>query len=310
MKSLRKDQKMMKDKISIKNALLKVCEHLKNADIKGSGRESAMILSEVLDKSIEYIYTHFDDEFSSENLGKLLKMAEKRTNGMPMAYVLGKKEFFGLEFKVDSNVLIPRPETEMMIETAIDWAESFEKDEKLLVLDIGTGSGCIPIAIAKNIKENVEFLATDLSEKALKVTKSNVEFHKLKNIIKLEKSDLLKDVNVSIFDQKNVLITANLPYLSKEIYEDSPSSVQDFEPKEALISGINGLDHYRKLFKQIIEKDILNISSSINILLEISPEQKDGIEKLAEEEFGDNMEISTKKDLAGKWRLVLINFNL
>lgn len=325
--------------MNINNALLKINQIITDANIENSQNESLLILSFILNKSIEYIYTHSEDEISVALFQKVEKLAQKRSSGMPLAYILGSKEFYGIDFRVNSSVLIPRPETEMMVDEALNWIENFEEKEELSILDVGTGSGCIPIAIAKNIKRIVNFLAIDFSEDALKIAKENIEHHGLENQITSKKSDLLQDLDRNIFNQKNVLITANLPYLSKNIYDNSPSSVQDFEPKEALISGFDGLDHYRRLFEEIntvilngmneeqvneVEESFTrkaNLSAdpspslrmtsvkSLEVLLEISPEQKELMEDLIKEKFGDKVEVLIKKDLAGKWRLVKINFD-
>jgi len=326
--------------MNLNNALLKINQIMADANIENSQNESLLMLSFILNKSVEYIYTHSEEEISLAFFQKFEELAQKRSSGMPLAYLLGSKEFYGIDFRVNSSVLIPRPETEMMVDEALGWIENFEgKEAGLLILDVGTGSGCIPIAIAKNIKRIVNFLAIDFSEDALKIAMENIEHHNLENQITLKKSDLLQDLDRNIFNQKNVLITANLPYLSKNIYDNSPSSVQDFEPKEALISGLDGLDHYRRLFEEIntvilngmneeqvneVEESFArkaNLSAdpspslrmtsvkSLEVLLEISPEQKESIEDLIKEKFGNKVEVSIKKDLAGKWRLVKINFD-
>lgn len=326
--------------MNLNNALLKINQIMADANIENSQNESLLMLSFILNKSVEYIYTHSEEEISLAFFQKFEELAQKRSSGMPLAYLLGSKEFYGIDFRVNSSVLIPRPETEMMVNEALGWIENFEgKEAGLLILDVGTGSGCIPIAIAKNIKRIVNFLAIDFSEDALKIAMENIEHHNLENQITLKKSDLLQDLDRNIFNQKNVLITANLPYLSKNIYDNSPSSVQDFEPKEALISGLDGLDHYRRLFEEIntvilngmneeqvneVEESFArkaNLSAdpspslrmtsvkSLEVLLEISPEQKESIEDLIKEKFGNKVEVSIKKDLAGKWRLVKINFD-
>ncbi len=328
--------------MNLNNALLKINQIMADANIENSQNESLLMLSFILNKSVEYIYTHSEEEISLAFFQKFEELAQKRSSGMPLAYLLGSKEFYGIDFRVNSSVLIPRPETEMMVDEALGWIENFEgKEAGLLILDVGTGSGCIPIAIAKNIKRIVNFLAIDFSEDALKIAMENIEHHNLENQITLKKSDLLQDLDRNIFNQKNVLITANLPYLSKNIYDNSPSSVQDFEPKEALISGLDGLDHYRRLFEEIKKfvipsetnrllagsevegsadrrSNLVKDSSTslrtasvknLEILLEISPEQKESIEDLIKEKFGNKVEVSIKKDLAGKWRLVKINFD-
>lgn len=307
--------------------------------IENHPHESASLLAFSISSSLEKIYTHPEMKIPDSDFQRALNFAKERASGKPLAYIFGKKDFYGLEFLVNASVLIPRPETEMMVDEAIGLAKKLPGNERLIVIDLGTGSGCIPISIAKNVKrKNIEYIATDISKKTLETAKENAKKHGVDDKIRFIKSDLLKSKSISdaICVPCYVVITANLPYLSEDVYSNSPLSVQKFEPKEALLSGIKGLDHYKKLLEELkkniipdkdkaqalrknnsIKKENRALShptktvkaiKSLNVLLEISPEQKELIEKIIKEKFSNKTNIFSKKDLSGKWRLVRINF--
>lgn len=161
----------------------------------------------------------------------------------PIQYIKGFTEFYKLKFKVNSNVLIPRPETEILVDKAL-------KLNPKTVIDVGTGSGCIAISIAKNLPD-VKIWAIDISEKALEVAQANSKFHKTG-----KKIFFLKDDLISSFKQAPDLIVANLPYIPHWRVNNLDPMVIDFEPRIALEGGRDGFDVYRKLFQQMNEKKL------------------------------------------------------
>lgn len=293
--------------------------------------EVEIILAHILKKSREYVLAHPEiypveyrqgrspqgGEFHRVKLTEAQKrqfnrLVKRRQNHEPMAYILGHKEFYGLDFKVAKDTLIPRPETEMLVEKALRNMElgTWNKNEKLTVIDIGTGSGNIIISIAKNIeyqKSNIEYKGIDISSEALKVARTNAKKHKVDKKIKFIKSDLLdfllRDTKYQIQD---TIIAANLPYLSKTIYNSAIPDVKKFEPRSALVSGKDGLDHYEKLFKQLITLRQKCSMLHATCYMEISPEQKSKITKLITHYF-PKVKPEFKKDLAGKWRMVTLS---
>jgi release factor glutamine methyltransferase len=174
------------------------------------------------------------------------------------------------------------------------------------IIDIGTGSGNIIIALAKNIKEKNNYFGIDISEKALSVTRFNARKHNVDKKIRFVKSDLLKtfiqNTRYKIPDTE-LIIVANLPYLSEIIYSSTMPDVKYFEPKSALLSGPDGLAHYERLLKQIKLLSVHCSLSTVHCFLEISPEQKPKIGKIIRRYFPKSKTIF-KKDLAGKWRVV------
>ncbi len=220
-----------------------------------------------------------------------------------MAYILGHKEFYGLDFKVNKNTLIPRPETELLVEEILKLKP---KDKN--IIDIGTGSGNIIISLAKNIKNNNTFWGVDISPKALSVARYNAKKNKAEKRIKFIKSDLLNFILKSKnhkLKTKELIIVANLPYLSQKIYSSAMPDVKNYEPKSALLSGPDGLNHYKKLLRQIRSLKKSYPALDVSCYMEISPEQKTILEKIIKNLFlSSKMEF--KKDLARKWRLAIM----
>ena len=231
----------------------------------------------------------------------------------PSQYIKGWVEFYKLKFKVTPDVLIPRPESELLVDEVL-------KYKPHTLIDIGTGSGNIAISIAKN-NPKIKIIATDISKKALKIAKINAKFHKVEKRIKFIQSNLLSlfchpersegsltNVNSNqlrdsslITQNDNLIIVANLPYIPSNRIPYLDSSVKDFEPKIALDGGIDGFKLYRKLFKQINDKKI----KFKFFVGEIDYSHGELALKEAQKYFSD-AQIEVKTDLAKKQRILLI----
>ena len=264
-----------------------------------------LIIAHTIEKSREFVLAHPEYSLNNEQRSMINKLADRRLKHEPMAYILGHKEFFGLDFSVNKHTLIPRPETEQLVELAIQ--ESTNENQELRIIDVGTGSGCIIISIAKNNEQgtmnNVKFYATDASEEALKIAKRNALAHNVNKKIKFLCGNLLSPFieNCKLkIENSAILIVANLPYLSKEIYTSTSLDVKNFEPKSALFSAHSGLAHYEELFAQI--KKLLTANCQLSVILEFSPEQKSLLEKIIPKYFSE-AEIKFHKDLCGLWRI-------
>jgi release factor glutamine methyltransferase len=248
--------------------------------------ETELLLSFVLKKSKEFLYTHPETKLTPKQLKTFQTLANRRTKGEPIAYILGYKDFYGLRFKVTKDTLIPRPETEWIVDRAISLCHSrshelkrglsgihnfwipdqvrddtieVRNDNNIEILDLGTGSGCIAISIKKHLK-NSNITGVDISSKALTVAKYNSKKHKTK--ISFIKSDLFSKLKSKKFD----IIIANLPYVPIQDYQKLKDSLK-YEPRSAITDNSNDFKVYEKFFKKV--KNHLNAQAII--LLEIDP---------------------------------------
>lgn len=222
----------------------------------------------------------------------------------PGAYKRGYIEFYKLNFKVNPDVLIPRPETEIIVDEVLKYARA-NKGRELKILDVGTGSGNIAISVAKNLvlySPDITFkiIATELSSKALKVAKQNAKLHQVEDKIEFLRSDLLKTVDKkSFFD----LIATNLPYIPGYRIPVLDDSVKNYEPHIALDGGGDGFELYRKLFQELVKYDI-----SFNLLIgEIDYTQAE-IAKDEAEKYFKNSSVEIKLDLTYRQRFLYINY--
>ncbi len=272
--------------------------------------DAAILLSFVLNQPKEFIYSHPEYSPTKNQLQKFTRLIARRAAGEPLAYLTGHKEFYGLDFIVNKNTLIPRPETELIVDEVLELIKK-NSSQRYTLIDVGTGSGCLPIALAKNLPKvpNIKYYGLDISPEALKVAKRNATLHNISRKITFAQSDLLKNIFKSkIINLKSkIILTANLPYLSTKQYQANPDL--KYEPRQALIAGPDGLKYYRLLIKQI--KSLLRLTHyplPITFFLEIDPSQTANIKKVIHSSFPLSP-ILVKKDLAGLNRLVIVNLN-
>ena len=267
--------------------------------------DAEVLLSFVLKKNREYLIINKDNNLTTKQLYKFNSLIKRRANGMPVAYLVGRKEFYGYDFFINRNVLIPRPETERLVELA---GNVIKRQQTNIgsVIDVGTGSGCIIISLAKylqtaNRKLLTNFYATDASKKALAVAQKNARRHKVK--IKFLYGNLLSPLPQTIFSKPPTnLIVANLPYLTPAEYRSNPDLKR--EPRAALIGGKDGLKYFRELFGQLTAvsaKKKRGRKPQFIMFLEHSPAQKNSLAKLINKYF-PNASFKFHKDLSGKWR--------
>jgi len=257
-------------------------------------KETEILAVFLLHKNREVLLTHPETKISSPLLKKFKKLEKRRLLGWSIATLVGQKEFYGLSFRVDKNVLVPRPETEMIVDEILK-----ETENECLIIDLGTGSGAIIIALVKNLKiAKTKFLAVDISLRALKIAKQNAKLHKLDKKIKFFQGNLLTPI-LKLLPNKKLIIAANLPYLTKAQINNSPSI--KWEPKLALDGGRDGLKYYQALFKQLNSVKY----KALELLIEIDPSQTVKIKTLAKKYFPPKC-LEIKKDLAGRNRLLII----
>ncbi len=272
-----------------------------------------LIIAHSLKKTREFVLMHPEYLITSRQQSMINELIKRRVASEPIAYIVRHKEFYGLNFIVNKNTLIPRPETEQLVESAISEQRTIN-NKNTYIFDIGTGSGNIIISIAHELEKNIKYkiqktkyYAIDISNKTLAVAKKNAKNHGLHKKIKFLCGKLLLPLkNLLFIDHCSLVIVANLPYLSKEIYVSAPVDVKRYEPKSALYSGNGGLAHYEKLLKQLQKISTSRKLKTVSCFLEISPEQKQSIAKLIKNIF-PFAKITFLKDLGGKWRVCKIN---
>lgn len=259
--------------------------------------DASVLIAHVINKPRTWVMAHPEFTLTTEQQMQLNESLTRLENGEPFPYVLGHWEFFGLDFDITPDVLIPRPETELLVEKAIVWLQ--ESKVRRTIADIGTGSGVIAVSLAVNVPD-ADILATDISSIALQVAKRNAEKISVINNIEFVECDLLP--NKSTFENRHLpfdLICANLPYIPTETL--SHLSVFGREPTVALDGGADGLDLFRKLLN--IAPDWL--APNALILLEIEATLGIQVLNLAYDMFGQ-AEIHLHKDLTGRDRLLEI----
>ena len=210
---------------------------LKLNNILSHKLDSELLISEVLKKTREEVLTNLNKDVAQSNILKFENLINRRAKKEPIAYILKYKEFLSKKFLLDRSTLIPRPETELMVEHLVD----IFKKKKISILDIGTGSGCILISLLIELKKS-QGVGVDIIEKAIKIAKMNAEYHQLHNKIKFINRSFDK-----IFHKKFDLIVSNPPYIARHQLKNLSDDIKFFEPKIALDGGNDGLDQIRKV---------------------------------------------------------------
>lgn len=254
--------------------------------------EAELLLRKVVDLSQAQLYARFEQELAPESLKTLDALLERRLQGEPIAYILGRWEFFGLDFAVDSRVLIPRPETEHLVEKALELAKT--RTGRPLIADIGTGSGAIAVSLAVHLPE-ARIYATDLSLEALAMAEDNCRRHGVQERVILLQGDLVEPLPEAVD-----ILVANLPYVSSLdlMVVGEPLA---FVPSLALDGGPEGLDVIQRFLERAAEK----LKSGGIIVLEIGSWQGKPVMELAQHYFPEaTLELS--QDMAGLDRVVVI----
>ena len=276
------------ERTSYRKLFAKALDLLKSSGIENVEYDIKAILTDTFGLDLNKFILDMDNEFEPDKdlEAKYLSRIEKRKMHIPLQYIINKQNFYGLDFYVDESVLIPRYDTENIVDRIV---KDCKENKCLSVLDLCTGSGCIAVCLKKNGFEKV--YAADISDKALAVAKHNAKLNNA-DIIFLQ-SDLYENFPKEIrFD----IIVSNPPYISTDKIAELETQVKDFEPKLALDGGKDGLDFYKKILK--LSKDFINKSG--RLYLEIGYDQAKEVVDLAKKEGYYNIEII--KDLSGRDR--------
>ena len=262
--------------------------------------DAAILLSFVLKRDKAFLFTYPEKPLTRKQEQKFRRLVKQRSKGMPVAYLTGKKEFFGLEFFLNRHVLIPRPETEGLVELILGAAFVRSQKSGAKILDLGTGSGCIIITLANRLGDpesssGLRFFASDISKAALKVAQKNAKRHSVE--ITFKQGDLLKpwlarrSLGAGGKNQRFDVVVANLPYLAKQ------TASTKFEPKNALVAKKQGLELIEKLIRQIRSHSQIRPFAD-SIFLEFDPRQETKIKTLAASLL-PGYKIKFFRDLAG-----------
>ncbi len=276
----------MNIEIAIKNA----CKELKKNNISSPLLDSELLLSKVIKKDRKFILLNLDKELNQTDQDNFTDLILKRSRGKPIAYLTGNKSFWKYNFRVNEKVLIPRPDSEIIIEQVL---KIFKNKDYINFLEVGVGSGCIALSI---LKEKKSFLGTgvDLSQDCIEICRYNAKKLGVNNRIKLFKSD----VDNLIF-RKYDLIVSNPPYIKKFDLNKLDKEVVNYEPKLALDGGLEGLSIIRKVIKKSSEL----IKTHGKLILEIGFDQKELVKKILNE---NNFYVNeTLKDLAKNDRCII-----
>jgi release factor glutamine methyltransferase len=273
---------------------------LKEANIETADLDAKVLLKHILKIDDTTLYKNFDQPVNKKAVSKIEELVERRANKEPIAYLIKNKEFFGLKFYINENVLIPRPESEYLIEESIKYVESNIKYKKINILDMGTGSGCLIISLAKNLNDmekasNIDYFATDISPAALKVAIHNAKQNAVFNKINFLESNLFSNKDLP---EKFDLIIANLPYVPDDEIDESVK----FEPHDAIFAADNGTE----IIKNFLVQTKNYLQKEGMILIELDPRNAQEIKEYTKKKFPD-AKIELKKDLAGLDRYLAIN---
>jgi release factor glutamine methyltransferase len=279
---------------TIQRLLTWVTEYLTQKGVDAPRLSAELLLSNVLGLKRIELYTQYHKVVAQEQLTQLRGLVKRAGEHEPVAYLVGKTEFYSIEFEVAPDCLIPRPETELLVQRSIEFLR--KRTGPQYICDLCTGCGIIAVAIAKNVPDT-KVLATDISAAALAIAAKNVEKHKLQDRIELRQGDLFEPL-VPRLDQFD-LIACNPPYVSAAEYEALEKNVKDYEPRIALYAGQDGLDVYRK----ITEKVDQFLKPDGILLLEIGYTQGPAVRDLLEQ-TGALAQIQIDKDLQHHDRVV------
>jgi len=273
--------------MNILNALTEAIHVLKSSGCATPRLDAEVLLSACLKMDRTRFHIDREQSVTEKDYQEFRRCIERRRRGEPVAYIVGKKEFWSLLFEVNKHVLIPRPETEILVEEVLKVCSS-PKTRELRILEIGTGSGAISVSLAHEL-QNAKIVATDNSQEAINVASRNAQINNVANQISFLSGNLFDPVSGK-FD----IIVSNPPYISKEEYDRLPSGVRDFEPEVALLSGADGTAFH----KEIIKAGAIYLKQGGWSFLEIGAGQKEMVEfMLNESGLYDN--IAFRDDYAG-----------
>ena len=276
--------------MNFENALAKGGKILSNNNIKSSLLESEILMSEAINKDRKFVINNLGREIKEDTLENFKKLIFQRASGKPIAYIIGKKDFWNFQFQITRGVLIPRPDTEIVIEEVL---KITKYKSKLRILDIGVGSGCILLSVLKE-RKNFSGVGIDLSKKCIDLSALNALNLNLSDRVKFFKSNI-DNFNNGKYD----LVVSNPPYINQIDLNNLDKSIRDFEPRLALNGGLDGLSEIRK----VISKSSELVKINGKLIIEIGFDQKEKVKKILKKKgFYINKIV---KDYADNYRCIV-----
>jgi release factor glutamine methyltransferase len=282
----------MSDEWTVRRIVDWTTAHLKKHGSDTPRLDTEILLAHVRGCRRIDLYTRFDDVLDERERSAMRDLVRRRAQSEPVAYLVGHREFFGLDFDVSPAVLIPRPETETLVLELLDAARPLAAAR---ILDVGTGCGCIAVAAAVNLPSS-QTTATDVSDAALAVARQNADKHRVLDRVRLLKGDLFEPCRAEVFD----VVASNPPYVAQHEAKTLQNDVRLYEPGVALFSGPSGLE----LLFRLIDEAPDHITPGGILLLEVSPEQASAVSGRMESNPRLHA-VRVVKDLAGQARVVL-----
>lgn len=236
--------------VTVRQALREAMGRLQRMQVPSHALAAELLLMHAAGRDRTWLYSHPEALLDSEASQEFFKLVARRAEGVPTQYLTGKQEFWGLEFRVTPAVLIPRPETEHVVEVAIERIGEQRWRENLRIADVGTGSGCVAVALAHELR-GAEVLATDISGAALEVARRNAERHGVSARVRFAECDLL---DAATEEGRLDLIVSNPPYVARNLEAQLPPEVREHEPHQALFGGTTGTEMYARLIAEAAQR--------------------------------------------------------
>jgi release factor glutamine methyltransferase len=280
--------------MSIAEALLGGSRTLAQAGVPEARREAGSLLSFILGKDRTFLISHSDEQLDGDRLARFRESVERRASGEPLQYITGVQDFFGREFRVTPDVLIPRPETELLVEAALDVVGA---NSEPLICDVGTGSGCIAVTLLCEIRD-ARSVAVDKSPAAIEVAKLNAQTHSVESRTMFALSDCFNALDSAEYEFD--LVVSNPPYVSAGMVEGLQREVRDHEPLMALSPGSDGLSIIRRLLAETSPF----LKNNGHLIMEIGFDQGEAVQSLIDAAVWRLLE--TRPDLQGIPRTVVL----
>jgi release factor glutamine methyltransferase len=289
--------------VTLAEAINKAASTLSAHGVSNARLDAEVLLRFILGKDRAWLLTHADEPLDEDQRNLFEKAVDRRAKREPLQYIIGRQEFWGLDFIVGPDVLIPRPETELVVETALKITEhgsrSTESNTPFTIVDLCTGSGCIAVSLAHEIR-NARFFALDSSGKALAIARENARKHGVSERIRFLAGDLFQPLEELDVRGQVDIVTANPPYIRSGDLRGLQPEVRDFEPEVALIAGPGG----KELHQEIIDRAPAFLKRHGALIMEMGEGQAEGLIEIMNEN-GKYTAPEILKDLAGMDRVIV-----